>query len=59
MQPTDITIQIVGNTLRVTADTDKGKEFLSGKDSTESYIDTLKAYEALAKENKITYVINR
>lgn len=59
MQPIDITIQIVGNTLRVTAGTDKGRMFLSGKDSTESYIDTLPVYEQLAKENKVNYVINR
>lgn len=59
MQPTDITIQIVGKTLRVTAGTERGRVFLSGKDSTESYIDTLQVYEQLAKENKVNYVINR
>lgn len=56
---TDITIQIVGNSLRVTAGTEKGREFLSSKDSTESHVETLPAYEQLAKENKVNYVINR
>lgn len=56
---TDITIQIVDKTLRITAGTDNGRQFLSGKDSTESHVETLKAYEQLAKENKVNYVINR
>jgi len=59
MQPIDITIQVVGNTLRITAGTDRGKKFLSDKDTTESYVDTLQVYEQLAKENKVTYVIHR